>query len=186
MMYLAAPERVLTDRVLIRCYLPGDGEKLSAAVNASYEHLKPWMPWATPDQSVADSEQLARQFRGRWLLASDFVLGIWSLDESALLGGTGFHLRHGGLETNTAEIGMWIAGSQAGKGLGTHTLSALLGWGFSEWPWRRLVWRCDISNHASRRVAEKAGMGLEGIFRQDARDVRGALRDTAQYAILRP
>ena len=51
-----------------------------------------------------------RTFRARWLLAEDFVIGLWAPDESELWGGCGFHLREGGLEQKNAEIGMWIAG----------------------------------------------------------------------------
>lgn len=182
---LIPPESLDTGRVRIRCYRPDDGPALSAAVNSSYAHLRPWMPWATPCQSVAQSTRLVRTFRARWLLAEDFVLGIWTPDESQLLGGTGFHLRHGPLELGVAEIGMWIRGEQAGQGLGTHVLEALVGWGFSAWPWRRLVWKCDTGNVASRRTAEKAGLVLEGVQRLDARTVDGRLRDTACYAVVK-
>ncbi|MEL6349684.1 MAG: GNAT family protein, partial [Myxococcota bacterium] len=180
-----APESVETDRCRIRCYLPGDGPKLCAATNTTYTHLKPWMPWAIGDQTPENAEILVRQFRGRWLLANDFILGIWTLDGSRLIGGTGFHLRHGPLSLGIAEIGMWIHVDEAGQGLGTHVLETLVFWGFSEWPWRRLVWQCDGRNLASRRVAEKCGFQLEGITRKDSQDPQGQIRDTARYALLK-
>lgn len=129
---------------------------------------------------------LVRQFVGRWLLAQDFVLGIWSPDGATLWGGCGFHLRHGPAQDGVAEIGMWIAAEQAGQGLGTHVLQALVEWGFSEWPWLRLVWKCDERNLASRRTAEKAGLQLEGITRGDDIAVDGTRRNTAWYAVLKP
>ncbi len=183
---LIPPEELRTERCLIRCYRLGDGPSLARAVTSSYAHLSPWMPWAQPRQTDREAELVARQARGRWLLGTDFTLAIRDLDDTELLGGSGFHLRHGPAEDGVVEIGMWIAASEAGTGLGTHVLDALVEWGFSEWPWLRLVWKCDSRNAASRRVAEKAGFSLEGITRSDAIAVDGSRRDTCWYARLKP
>jgi len=185
MALLIHPDSVTTQRCIIRRYRLGDGPELARATTASYAHLAPWMPWAQPRQSVEEAVVLVRQFVGRWMLAQDFVLGIWSADEATLWGGCGFHLRHGPVEDGVAEMGMWITAEQAGQGLGTHALQTLVDWGFSEWPWLRLVWKCDERNLASRRVAEKAGLQLEGITRSDSIAVDGGRRDTAWYAIVR-
>jgi RimJ/RimL family protein N-acetyltransferase/3-hydroxyisobutyrate dehydrogenase-like beta-hydroxyacid dehydrogenase len=178
-----APTEHATPEFTIRAYRPGDGAAMRRAVNSSYEHLRPWMPWASPDQSLAQSEQLARRFAASYLTNSDFVLGVWVGDE--LAGGTGFHLRGGPVDAGTAEIGMWIGAAHAGRGLGTRALAAMLRWGFSEWPWQRLTWHCDTRNHASRRVAEKNGMRLEGTLRGDALDVEGQRRDTLLFGLLK-
>ena len=185
MEYLLAPERLETDQLLIRCWRPGDGPALHEAHVSSYDHLAPWMPWANRDQTADECEMLVRRFRAKFLLAEDFVLGFFDPDGRRVLGGSGFHLRHGSLSTGIAEIGMWIRGDAAGAGLGTHALESLLAWGFSAWPWRRLVWKTDVDNLASRRIAEKAGMELEGITRADDVRVDGSPRDTAWYAALR-
>lgn len=178
-----APLEFWADELFIRAYRPGDGGALQRATVSSYEHLRPWMPWAKPEQSVEEAEALCRRFAGKYLLGEDFVLGAWSGDE--LVGGTGYHLRWGGVETGNAEIGMWISAASAGQGFGTRLLDALLEWGFTTWPWQRLVWRCDVQNRASVRVAEKNGLRLEGTFRADDFTVDGSRRDTHHYAILR-
>jgi RimJ/RimL family protein N-acetyltransferase len=183
--YFVAHERHGTEAFLLRSYHAGDGQHLSEAVNASYEHLEAFMAWAVPHQSVEQCERLCREFRGRWLLATDFALGIWQLDESRLLGGCGYHLREGPLHLGNAEIGMWIRAEAAGRGLGTAALRALLRWGFSEWPWVRLSWRCSAANEASQRVATKAGLQREGVLRSHAVDPDGSRRDTVCYVALR-
>ena len=180
-----APERSVTPTFVLRSYQPGDGELLSDALNNSYEHLTTFMPWAKPYQSVEESEALVRHFRGRYLLNEDFVLGIFSADEQRLLGGSGFHLREGGFPHRSAELGMWIRADAAGKGLGTAVLLALLEWGFTAWPWERLAWRCDGTNLASRRTAEKAGLIHEGVLRQHLLQPDGSWRDTYLYAMLK-
>src|SRR5262245_55464641 len=117
MTYLFAPERHVGDGFILRSYEVGDGALLSEALNESYEHLRPWMAWASSYEPVEDAEKLVRQFRARYLLAEDFVIGIFSADEMRLLGGGGFHLREGPLSTESAEMGMFIRASEAGQGL---------------------------------------------------------------------
>lgn len=178
-----APFEHADSDLLLRAYRPGDGAALQRAVTASYEHLRPWMPWARADQSVEESEQICRRACARYLLGEDFWLGLWIGDE--LVGGTGFHLSFGGITSGNAEIGMWVSASRAGRGLGTRALAALLAWGFRDWPWQRLVWHCDTRNLASARVAQKGGLTLEGTLRSDSLDAGGERRSTHIFAILR-
>lgn len=178
-----APLEYAESDLLMRAYRPGDGAALRRAVTASYAHLRPWMPWAKPEQSLEEAEQTCRHACARYLLGEDFWLGLWMGDE--LVGGTGFHLRHGGIATGNAEIGMWISAARAGQGLGTRALVALLAWGFRDWPWQRLVWRCDTRNEASARLARRGGLTLEGALRSDSLDVEGMRRSTYVFAVLR-
>ena len=48
---------------------------------------------------------------------------------------------------------------------------------------RRVEWKCNALNAASRRAASRLGMSFEGIFRQ-ATVVKGRNRDTAWYSII--
>lgn len=180
-----APERLETAEFTIRSYMPGDGPPMAEAVNTSYEHLKTFMPWAQPHTKAEQAEKTVRQWRGKYLLSADFVLGIFAPDDSRLLGSSGFHLRHGGLRDGIAEIGMWIRADAAGQGLGTRALCAILGWGFTAWPWERLVWYCDARNVASRRTAEKAGMLYEGRLRGVYAQPGGSRQDALCFGALR-
>lgn len=179
------PERYLTERFVIRSYMPGDANLYCEAVNSSYEHLITFLPWACPRTSLNDAEKLARRFRAHYLLNQDYVLAILNIDETVWLGSSGFHLREGGLKSLSAEIGMWIRKDAAGQGLGTHLLCDLLTWGFSVWPWERLSWVCNLKNNASRRTAEKAGMVLEGQMRQFYREKDGLREDRLCFSALR-
>jgi RimJ/RimL family protein N-acetyltransferase len=180
---LVAPNERRTERLLIRSWMPDDGAALSEAVSASYDHLRPWMNWATPNQSLEDSEELIRRMRARWVACEDFVLALFDPTETLVLGGSGYYLRGRDPADRVVEIGMWIRSDRARQGLGTHALRALIDWGFSDWPWRRLEWRCDTTSTASRRVAEKAGLWLERITERDERRVDGTLLDTAWYVV---
>lgn len=177
-------EGVRLPRAQLRSYMPGDGEALAEATNASYEALRAFMTWARPRQSAAEAEATVRRFRGRWLLDEDFTLGIFDPDSGLLLGGTGYHLRFGPRQTGMAEIGMWVRGDHQGQGLGVAVLEGLLRWGFQVWGWQRLVWKCAASNERSRRAAVRVGMELEGVTRRDLMLPSGELDDTLWFAAL--
>jgi len=125
---LIAPHRRDTPEFTLRIYQPGDGAALSEATTESYELLRPWMPWASPSQTVEEAEAVCRRLGSGFLAGTDYTLGIW--DGDTLLGGTGFHLRCGPIEWKVAEIGMWIRASRSGEGLGSRVLAAMLEWGF--------------------------------------------------------
>jgi RimJ/RimL family protein N-acetyltransferase len=181
--HFIAPERLGVDGLTIRCYYPADAEALREATLASYEHLRPWMPWATPEDPIEEVRYRCRRFYADYLINHGFVLGAWQGE--LLVGGTGYHLRGGELSLGVADIGLWIRASHAGQGLGTRILAALLDWGFRDWGWQRLTWHCDTRNVASARVAAKAGMVHEGTRRSDALDVDGQRRDTLVFAMTR-
>lgn len=178
-----APLSFRKDDLQLRAYRPGDGPALRGATLSSYEHLRPWMPWAKADESPEVVEERCRRLAGSYLRGEDYVVGAWIGDE--LVGGTGFHLRGGPIEWSVAEIGMWVRASRAGTGMGTRMLAAMLDWGFDEWGWERLTWKCDVRNVASARVAEKCGMLREATLRSAMLDVDGNRCDDFLYAILR-
>jgi RimJ/RimL family protein N-acetyltransferase len=54
---------------------------------------------------------------------------------------------------------------------------------FDELGYRRLEWKCNALNAASRRAADRFGFTFEGVFRNH-QIVKGRNRDTAWYAII--
>lgn len=179
----AAPVCTIAEGFKIRAYQAGDGAALATAANASFQHLRPWMPWATGQHTAEQSEEYIVTSMHGYAVKTDFGLGIWKGDH--LVGGTGFHLRWGPIEWGVAEIGMWIAAHEAGSGLGTAALRAMLDWGFTDWGWHRLIWRCNMDNYASARVAEKCGLTQEALLREDRKNVAGDRVSTKLYAIIR-
>ncbi|MBX3084105.1 MAG: GNAT family N-acetyltransferase [Anaerolineae bacterium] len=178
-----APDRLETPEFLIRSYFPGDGARIAEAIRTSYDSLKEFVSWASPDYSNDSAEWTARRGRGMYLLNRDYPMGIFSPDGERFLGGTGYRLFGAPLEEYSVEISMWLRGSAAGKGLATRVLLALLDWGFSDaWPWAKIMWVCDVRNAASIRVAQKGGLTLEGTMRRHPLPGRP---DMHQFAILR-
>jgi RimJ/RimL family protein N-acetyltransferase len=64
----------------------------------------------------------------------------------------------------------------------TEAIYLLARHAFDDLGYRRLEWKCNALNAASRRAAERFGFTFEGVFRKH-QIVKGRNRDTAWYAI---
>src|SRR5208283_3837407 len=64
----------------------------------------------------------------------------------------------------------------------TEAIYLLARHAFDDLGYRRLEWKCNSLNAASRRAAERFGFTFEGVFRKHE-IVKGRSRDTAWYAI---
>ena len=101
-----APYRIETERLVIRCYDPHDAPLLVEAVTASVEPLRPWMPWIRFEpQSVEQRVEFCRGARAGFDADENYTYGVFTRDESRLLGGSGLHPRGG---PASLEIGYWV------------------------------------------------------------------------------
>jgi RimJ/RimL family protein N-acetyltransferase len=174
--------RVETERLVLRCWTPADASLLSAAVAASLEHLRPWMPWARHEPISLDARvQLLRTFRSRFDVDQDYVYGIFTADESAVLGGTGLHPRVG---VGAREIGYWIRAERIGCGHATEAAGALTRVAFEVDRVARLEIRCDPANTASAAVPRKLGFSHEATLRAQGVGIDGERRDTMIWSLL--
>ena len=181
-----APDRYDTDRFVLRGYKPGDGAQFADAFNTSYDTISRFIHMPRTSYTVAEAEERIRTSCAAYLNNTDFAIGIFTPDESTLLGDTGFHLRDGPLQGGNGELNMWLRTDQSGKGLGVEVLKAMLDWGFTVWTWQRITWRTSIYNIPSQRVALKAGMIFEARHRQMLPDPQGGARhDGMYYALLK-
>ena len=177
------PYRIVTPRIVLRCYQPTDAQALETAIHASLDHLKPWMPWAhdEPEPLEAKVERL-RMFRGKFDLDQDYVYAIFSPDESRLIGGTGLHPRVG---PDALEIGYWIAAADAEKGYATEASAALTRVAFEVAGVRRMEILCDPRNVRSAAVPRKLGYTLEATLRGRVAVPGGPAYDLMSWTLLR-
>lgn len=155
--------RIVTERLVLRCFEPRDAERLKAAVDSSIGHLVPWLPWARDEpQSLEAKIELVRQFRGKFDLGKDFAFGIFDRSESEVLGGAGMHARVG---PRAREIGYWIAAARVGQGFATEAAAALSRVGFEIEELERLEIHCDPLNTRSAAIPRKLGYTHDGTLR---------------------
>ncbi len=173
--------RVHTPRLVVRCWDPRDATLLSQAVEASLEHLRPWMPWAAAEPKELDARiEDLRRFRGNFDLGVDMMYGIFDRPEARVLGGTGLHTRAG----ERREVGYWIHAGHVGRGLATEAAAALTRVAFEVERVRRLEIRCDPLNVDSSRIPAKLGFQHEATLRGDAMAPDGGPRDTMVWGLL--
>lgn len=65
----------------------------------------------------------------------------------------------------------------------TEAVYLLLRHAFRDLGYRRVEWKCDNLNEASKRAARRFGFSFEGVFRQHM-IIKGCNRDTAWFAVL--
>src|SRR3972149_11268325 len=84
--------RIVTPRLVIRCWNPPDAPLMKSAVEANVDHLLPWLPFARnePEELQVKIERI-RHWRSRFDSDGDYVYGIFNAEESRVVGGTGLH-----------------------------------------------------------------------------------------------
>jgi len=181
------PERIESERLVLRVPRAGDGSRVNAAIGVSHAELLPWMPWAGTMPSVDESEAHCRRQQARFLLREDFVFLMFERDagdgEGELVGGTGLHRIDWTLRK--FEIGYWRKSGCEGRGLVTEAVRAVSRLAFDTLGARRVEIRMDDNNAASWRVAERAGFTLEALLRFDAATPSGEPRSTRIYSRVR-
>jgi RimJ/RimL family protein N-acetyltransferase len=158
------PYEIRTPRLVLRCWQPNDAALLKEAIDASLEHLRPWMPWAVfePEPLNVKVERL-RKFRGQFDLDQQYVYGIFNPDETLVLGSSGLHKR---LEDSSLEIGYWIHAGWINQGYATETAAALTKAAFQFFRVQRVEIHCDAGNVRSAAVPRKLGYTLDATLRR--------------------
>ena len=87
-------------------------------------------------------------------------------------------------EHGAIEIGhIWFGIAMQRTTAATEAIYLLARHAFDDLGFRRLEWKCNALNAASRRAAERFGFTFEGVFRKQ-QVLKGRNRDTAWYAIV--
>jgi RimJ/RimL family protein N-acetyltransferase len=150
------PERaVLESGAVLRRARPDDAEAFALAVHRSLDHLRPWMPWASPDNATADHQRTRLATAdGTWDDGTDMEFGVWAGDESEVIGGCGLMRRVG---PGAIEIGYWIHVDHVGNGHATAAARALTDAAWDLDDIERVEIHCDVANVASAAVPAHLG-----------------------------
>lgn len=180
------PAEIPTGRFVLRPPRPGDGPLLNAAVCASIEALRPWMPWAQQAPTPDESELECRRMAARVVRREDLPLFIVEPGPGGaerIVGGTGLHRIDWSVPR--FEIGYWRRSGDERRGVIVEAVTRLTRFAFDQLRATRVEIRMAATNAASRRVAERAGYTFEGLLRRDALGVDGQPRDSLVYSRVR-
>lgn len=138
--------------------------------------------WTYLSDGPFESEQALREALSGWQRLEDPLhFTIVGLPEGRPLGMASY--MRIAPEFGVIEIGrIWFGPQLQRTTAATEAIYLLARRAFEELGYRRLEWKCDALNAASRRAAQRFGFTFEGIFRKHM-VVKGRSRDTAWYAI---
>lgn len=152
------PDVVRSSRLTLRRWVEADAPQLSAAILASVDHLRPWMPWAaTEPHGLAERVALIERWRAEWEQGGDLVVGIFM--DGAVVGGSGLHRRRG---PGALEIGYWVHVDYIGRGIASEAAAALTGAAFTMPDIERVEIHHDKENTASFGVPRRLEFTYDG------------------------
>jgi RimJ/RimL family protein N-acetyltransferase len=180
------PDKLESERLIIRAPRPGDGRAHYEAVAESIGDLRRFpasLAWAMAAPSVESSEIYCRSAFANFVGRKDLPFLLLDRSSGAVVGGSGLHRFNWAVPK--FEVGFWCRSSFQGKGLITEAVGVILMFAFERLGARRVEAFPDELNTASCRVCERVGLELEGTMRNERADPDGTLRNTRVYAKVR-
>jgi ribosomal-protein-serine acetyltransferase len=179
---LQLPSKILGKQCILRPYRSGDGAAFWEAVDEDRVDLAQWVGWVDAYKTPEDAESYVRNMGGRWVTREALILGIFSLDEKTLYGGTGFH----GFDWKvpSLEIGWFLRSSARGRGIASEAVSLCCTLAFDHMKVNRVWGSVDALNNKSWKLFERVGFTREAHLRSECRDHHGTVRDTFLYGML--
>jgi ribosomal-protein-serine acetyltransferase len=164
---------------VLRPLTAADAASFHRVIAANQAHLDRWLRWSGEIRSEAEAAAMIALFTDKVAAGDGFHLGLWVQGE--LVGGSVCWFIHR-LHRN-AEVGYWLSQRATGRGLATRATTAVLDHLFTHERLHRVEMHCAVDNTASRAVAERLGLSLEGV-RRDSHWITDRFRDHAVYGIL--
>lgn len=160
------PERIDVAEVgvVLRRHRLADLDALHTVIEASRDHVRPFMPWA--DQSRDDTAAFVTKAIDSWDANTDFnylVAGPASAplgENEHVLGGCGLHSRTG---PHALEIGYWLRPDATGRGVMTAVAKRLTDIAFAMPTIERVEIHCDEANVRSAAIPRRLGFLLDRL-----------------------
>lgn len=147
------PSEILTERLVLRLWRPDDAVALSEAIEASVEHLRPWLAWVR-FEPVSDEHRvrLIESGRAEWQNGGDANYGVFA--DRTVVGGCGLHRRQG---QGSMDLGYWLHVDHTGRGYAVELARGLVAAAFDVPGIERVEIHHDKANARSRSVPRSLG-----------------------------
>lgn len=175
------PERIETERLLIKRHTLGAAVPMFELVERDRKRLDIFLPWVEHMRTLDDEYAYVRMTVEHWDIGDLFDFGIYRKSDNSYLGNVGVH--NVSWQHERCELGYWIAAEFEGQGFVTEATGALERALFSV-GFNRVEIRCSSANARSAAVPRRLGFRLEGTLRQDQVE-HGGYRDTLIFAKLK-
>ncbi len=159
------PETVHLPTGVLTRLAEADAETVAAAVRASLDHLRPWMPWATEAAAALDTQVArSRAATKAWEDGTDYCYVLRVDPDGPVVGTFGLHRRIG---PGAIEIGYWLHVDALGRGYATAAAGALTTVALDLDDVDRVEIHTDEANVTSAAIPARLGYRMDRI---DSRD----------------
>jgi RimJ/RimL family protein N-acetyltransferase len=162
-----APAEVLeVPRGLLSRTRECDADQIAHSVDASLDHLWPWMPWATKESADVQAQRSrCRELEARWEDGSEYAYVLHPEQSEQVIGCFGLHRRIG---PGVVEIGYWVHTDFTGRGYATACATALTQAGLALPSVVRVEIHTDEANTISAAISRRLGYRLDRVDERSA------------------
>jgi RimJ/RimL family protein N-acetyltransferase len=180
---LDIPETFESQRLKMRCPMPGDGAEVYDAESETYDQLKQWFSsWAKEPSSLEQTEERMRKCRIEFLERTLLSYNCYLKEDNTLAGRAWFTRFDWSIPK--AHFALWVRSNFQAGGLGMEIALAITLFGLEQIGLKRIESYVDPRNKSSRKLFEKLGYYLEGTMRNYSFDNFGVMRDYLVYSII--
>jgi RimJ/RimL family protein N-acetyltransferase len=154
------PDQIDCSALRLQRWRTANLAELVAASAASFDHLRPWMPWAQEMPSEDSTLPFLRGCEQQWAAGEAFQFAMRRPGDDAVVGSCGLMRRIG---DGALEIGYWVHAAHTRRGLATAAAAALTWAGFALPDTHQLEIHVDVANLNSRAVAARLGYQQIGV-----------------------
>jgi len=173
--------RVLTDRLVLRCWSPQDAPVLRAALDVCDAHLRPMIPFMKDEpRTLQQTAQWLRGHRAAFDLGQMYRYAVFDKAEQNLLGENMLLARVG---PGGLEIGYWTHKDATGRGIATEATCAMIRVAFEIEKIKRVEIMCAPANKASASIPARLGFTHEATLKKRAVDSEGGIQDLMVWSL---
>jgi RimJ/RimL family protein N-acetyltransferase len=154
------PETLPHELVTLRRYRLSDVPALKESIDASFDALTQWMPWASSRPTDRSVTEFVRPASEKFGGVADSNYAITLTDGGRIVGGCGLMTRVG---LGALEIGYWVDSRYTRRGIATGAARSLTDAAFALPEIDRVEIHCDEANIASAGVPRRLGYRLDRI-----------------------
>jgi RimJ/RimL family protein N-acetyltransferase len=162
------PERIRTDRLLLRHQRATDAPLVKEAIDASLSHLQASVGWAryAPFSLETLAERLAAS-EAAFRSGHEWIYSVFDPSEARVLGGVAAQAAEPALTAlvgdGAVEMGYWLRASATAQGYATEATAALVKAAFTHLAATKVVICHDPNNAASGAVPRRLGFRAVGV-----------------------
>jgi [ribosomal protein S5]-alanine N-acetyltransferase len=174
-----------TERLLVRCFQPGDETWYFPMSRKNRSHLMQYESgnMAMSINSQEDAERVVREMTAGWADRKFFFMGAFDKVTGEFVAQV--YIGPANWDLPEFEVGYFADRDHEGQGYVTEAVQGALRFIFEKMNARRVRLECDDTNMRSLRVAERCGMVREGHIRENRKNPDGTYSGTLHYGLLR-